>query len=359
MEQQVHRPTLGALRFVLASMVMLSHVAPQPFHFLYAAVNGYVAVILFYVISGYLIGNALETFYVERVKEFLINRCLRIYPGYWIVLAATIAIILANGGDDIVGFGGAAAISGRDWKFVDLALASFRFDYIGVAWSLLVEMWFYVTIACVYAVFGRRGAYAACFAALGTYLLVTAFVDLIWWHPIAHIPYFVLGVALSRLWLGRDRLAASLLLLGCALFLVFIAFHHANPGKTHLKLFEPITVSFGPGSFNVIGLTSFLAVLVMALAINVRGRLRNIDNFLGDLSYPLFLCHYPLNATIGHFFAFLPDLQRVWLAIAVSLSASVLLWWAVDSRVVWLRDRIRGVTLYTLGPGTILHRSRV
>src|SRR5206468_10814806 len=99
-------------------------------------------------------------------------------------------------------------------------------------------------------------------------------------------------------------------------------------------------------------------VLIVGLAIHVRGPFRHLANFLGDLTYPLFLCPYPLNATLGHFFASLPDLQRVWLAIAVSLSACVLLWWAVDSRIVWLRDRIRGVTLYALRPAAMLRLSR-
>jgi peptidoglycan/LPS O-acetylase OafA/YrhL len=345
-----HRPTLGAFRFSLAVIVMLSHLAPLPFQFLYSAVHGYIAVITFYVISGYLITNALETFYAGRVREFLINRTLRIYPCYWVVIAVSVLIVLGNGGAEVVGFGRAAVLSFRDYEPSEFVSALFFFDYIGVAWSLWVELCFYVTIAAVYALLGWRFVYLSCFIALGVYMVATAFLDLVWWHPLAHIPYFVLGVALSRLWLGRDSRPASALLIASALVLVFVAFHHAGLGKAHERLWAPIAVSFGPGPFNVVGLSMMLGVLVLALSISVNGALRSADNFLGDLSYPLFLCHYPLNAAVGHYFSGLPDLQRVWLAIAVSLAASVLLWWVVDSRMVGLRDRFRGVRLYSTSP---------
>lgn len=69
MHKVIQQPTLGTFRFVLAIIVFFSHIAPRPFHFLYTAVHGYIAAVIFFVVSGYLISSALEVFYFKRVCD--------------------------------------------------------------------------------------------------------------------------------------------------------------------------------------------------------------------------------------------------------------------------------------------------
>jgi len=356
-----HRPTLGAYRFILAVIVFSAHIAPRPFHFLYTMTHGYIAVLMFFVVSGYLISNALEIFYVGRVREFVINRCLRLYPSYWVVFAVTVSICLAHG-QPLAGFNSAAVLSIAGHPLSDLLAAPFTFSVIAMTWSLRCEWSFYIAIAIAYLLAGKTrhkawGIYLCCFAALACYAYCSATIDLPWAHPCAHIPYFVVGVAISRLMLRRDPLLASLALLCCAFAMAFIAFGHVDniggvpmPGPNQ-RLLTPFELRLGPNPLNLTNFAILLVLFLIGAAVNIgNGYLRAIDNFLGDLSYPLFISHYGVVAVIGYAFAALPDMQRVWLAVNAVLTVAVLLWWTVDRQVVWLRDRVRGAALYPNQP---------
>jgi peptidoglycan/LPS O-acetylase OafA/YrhL len=346
---------LGAYRFALAWIVFSSHIVPRPLHFMYTMVHGLIAVMMFFVLSGYLISNALETFYAGRVGQFVINRCLRIYPAYWVVFGVTIAICGLYG-DPLPGFGGSAILTLQGAPLSDLATAPFTFNIIAMTWSLRCELYFYIAIALTYAVVGSVswgnprykawGIYLSCFAALGYHAYCSASWDIPWAHPYAHIPFFVVGVAVSRLMLRRDPPVASFVLLGCAVLLAFISFSHNVYPAPHQRLFVPFGLRLGPDPFNLINFAILVVLFVAGLMVSVGGYLRRVDNFLGDLSYPLFISHYTVVAMVGYAFANVPDTLRVWLAVALALAVAVLLWWAVDRQVVWLRDRVRGGELY-------------
>jgi peptidoglycan/LPS O-acetylase OafA/YrhL len=346
LKQPAHRPTLGTYRFTLAGTVFFSHLTPLPFQFLYYS-SGYAAVLAFYVVSGYLISNALETFYVGRVRDFMINRCLRIYPGYWVVLALTMMALAIFGTDHIEAFSGGTHLSLRELSQSEVVLSPFNFNLIAVAWSLRVEMTFYLTIAAVYGLLGRGAIYVACCAALGVYLFGAAFLEMHWTNPIAHAPYFVIGIALSRLRLGRDSAAAALWLIGGASILALVAFAHRGVNGLHEHLLAPVIFEWS-GSYSVWWPVGLVIMFVGCLMVNGSGWLRDVDKFLGDLSYPLFLCHYSVNTIIGFVLASWPERQVMWVAIAATCVATLLLYWFVDRPITKPRDRVRGFDLYSL-----------
>jgi len=79
--------TLGTFRFILASFVVYSHLH-QDYYIL-----GRQAVFLFYIISGYVVCASLYQKYLhieQGILKFYINRCLRVYPAYWVMLIAAI-----------------------------------------------------------------------------------------------------------------------------------------------------------------------------------------------------------------------------------------------------------------------------
>jgi peptidoglycan/LPS O-acetylase OafA/YrhL len=215
-----YRPTLGTYRFALAWIVFLSHIVPRPLHFMYTMVHGLITVMMFFVLSGYLISNALETFYAGRVRDFVTNRCLRLYPAYWVVFAVTVAICELYEGP-MSGFGSSAVLTLQGAPLSDLVTAPFTFNVIAMTWSLRCELYFYIAIALAYMVAGSEsqgnprhkawGIYLSCVAALAYYAYCSASWDMPWAHPYAYIPFFVVGVALSRLMLRRDPPVASCL----------------------------------------------------------------------------------------------------------------------------------------------------
>lgn len=95
-----YRPMLDVVRFLAAIWVMLSHAR--------AVHGGGVAVSVFFVLSGYLIGGLLiaEKRRTGRIglTDFYFKRLLRIWVPYYIVLAFMIALFIARGQWAVPGF---------------------------------------------------------------------------------------------------------------------------------------------------------------------------------------------------------------------------------------------------------------
>jgi len=79
--QVSYRP-FGIFRFVLAVSVVVSHSTglEAPGSFLAAMGIGNIAVMGFFVLSGFIIAEAASTFYRNRPAAFLANRFWRIAP---------------------------------------------------------------------------------------------------------------------------------------------------------------------------------------------------------------------------------------------------------------------------------------
>ena len=102
-----------------------------------SAQTGLLGVELFFVLSGFLIGTILiklfnkdEKYNIKQIKDFWIRRWFRTLPNYYLVLILVIFIYYY--------------IYGK----IDLSWIYFVFlkapDYLAVAWSLIVEEWFYL-----------------------------------------------------------------------------------------------------------------------------------------------------------------------------------------------------------------------
>ncbi|CAN5212023.1 acyltransferase [soil metagenome] len=93
-----HRNSLGLIRLVLASLVIFDHAFPlggygaDPFWTLTKgqASLGSIAVLGFFIISGYLIAKSAMS---ADWLQFLWRRFLRIFPAYWVVLLFTALIV--------------------------------------------------------------------------------------------------------------------------------------------------------------------------------------------------------------------------------------------------------------------------
>jgi peptidoglycan/LPS O-acetylase OafA/YrhL len=80
---------MGSIRFLLALAVVIVHVTNSPFHL---GVNSLLAVQGFYAISGFLIAFVWDVKYSKEpdgIRSFYANRAARIYFMYWAVLGLT------------------------------------------------------------------------------------------------------------------------------------------------------------------------------------------------------------------------------------------------------------------------------
>jgi len=141
---------LDILRFLAAIIVVISHMHSNDVYcfgldtikfdlknnlpILHTGVAG---VILFFLITGYVIPQTLNKY--KNSTEFLINRCIRIYP-LLIFLTLINAIIFDNFKyEKLIGF--------------LLPIADFfKFDnsIIYNDWTLRIEFWYYITIALIF-----------------------------------------------------------------------------------------------------------------------------------------------------------------------------------------------------------------
>jgi peptidoglycan/LPS O-acetylase OafA/YrhL len=248
---------------------------------------GYAGVDLFFAISGFVIAYAhRDQFGRPRVvPAFLFRRAWRIYPVYWVALAAAAAAhfgmfrILppAPGGPD------------QWWAAVALMPAPDGVQpWVPQAWSLAYELAFYLTFAVLLCL-PRRWAAAAGAAWFG----LVAAAGLTGWWPGRFIPLwvaplvaeFLLGAAvgLTLTTGGRRRAGAAL---ACAAGWLAVGL-----GATFDR--DPARLMMDPGLRAVVFGVPFGLVVFAAAAADLAGGAR-VPRWLvviGEASYPVYLVH--------------------------------------------------------------------
>lgn len=340
----------GIYRFLLASLVVVAHIGHPPHG--WSGMAGH-AVFAFFVLSGYLmtkVTNRSYGFSREGIGRFLLNRALRIYPLYWVVLLATFAFIAICGNATEYHSKMMIPRSLAGWisNLTMFGLANGGFtpllDAIIVppSWALEIELFFYI---CIGLGLGQRKLWwpwvACTIAAFVGIRIFQATGLLAGGFSYGSIPYgsvaFLIGAGVYHFReAGQKFLAWSPAgnLISIAVIAVF-AFLVASPYATAL-----------PSAIRLFATAILHGILVFLLA-ELRAPRDSIpssvDRWLGGVSYPLYLIHYPIGlfllATFG-----LP--ARGGLAFAVVLPiailVSLLLHWQIEKRLESIRDSVRG-----------------
>lgn len=270
---------------------------------------GYYGVSVFFALSGFVIAHSLAgTVVSPRIYgRFLLRRSIRLDPAYWV----TIAICMA--------FAVLAAMVKHEpfqpysWSQVaaHLIYAQVFFGYPAindVFWTLSYEVQFYAFFAAAMIVPNRWTKAALC----GTAFLSAfgAFDDLLPGLFLNLWGCFFIGV-IAR-WAVVDRIWLSVLL-ALAVVLALNGTFNAIAAATALFLCAAATVGWAETGLSARPL-----------------------QFLGAISYSLYLIHNPVTGAVGfvaHRIAGSGLLADIFVLIAVyaaSFGAAVLLWWAVE-----------------------------
>lgn len=282
----------GALRLLLALAVVLSHVSRFDV--------GRLAVLLFFYLSGYWVTKVwTEKFEGRAVGRFYAARYLRIAPLYLLTMLAS------------------AWLLGQRFGPVNLALlgvASVPADPLGIAWSLDVELQFYLLAPLLAAAALRWPAWTLAGA---TFLAAAAWAlsgDLV--TVAQYLPAFLLGLlTYGKAWRPSERLANASL----GVFVLISA----------VACFTPFIDKRLPDPFDrdIFALAWMLPLLpYVARSLHVRGG--RLDRHLGNLSFPLYLVHYPIIAAVTT--ALGPAGPVRGLAVAVAVLAALALYVALD-----------------------------
>jgi len=337
----------GALRLLLAYLVVVSHLVGTPYvaHFGYYAVRG------FFVLSGFMMTSALNEVYAFDVVRFWTNRALRLLPPYYVVCLATL-IVVAIAPDQASRFlkfwRGEPTLGDlvANFTVLPLQLPTAPFRLVPPFWSVAIEIDMYLLL---FLIVSRRMAWAFIALCAGlSFQLVCTYDGLgrgvdYFTAPSAVFP-FAIGAMLyflrqREMWIAGPRAA------GLA-FILWLG--NMAAGGALL----PDAYVFGPGYLVD---TICIAVVVSGLAgLGDRepGALAtSIDARLGELSYFVFLSHWLAGFVVAS--VVLGGAWRGWTLLAASTPAIVLASAAFArlNRVVIepLRSRIRGRAMDSQG----------
>jgi peptidoglycan/LPS O-acetylase OafA/YrhL len=275
--------SLDALRGVAAMIVLLYHFSRRfgerfddTWH-PWISYDGQFGVLLFFMISGYVI--TLSTERVHRARDFLFLRFSRLYPTFWFCLALTTAIVAAAQFPLPVPTPLSVAVNATmlTKTIRRLTHQNEAMPYVdGSYWSLEIELFFY---AIVFVLLLTRQMRHIVWVALGFVLL--RLVDLIlvravgatlpsvvqWAFFLEYWPYFGLGIAAFAFQHRHERLGPALL--ACFSFLSI-----ASGGVALTVTMLICTAAFLGAIYDVLPFLRWRPLV-----------------WLGVISYPLYLLH--------------------------------------------------------------------
>jgi peptidoglycan/LPS O-acetylase OafA/YrhL len=304
----------GSLRIFLALVVVVAHLGG------FVGYSAAYAVFGFYALSGYLMARILDQTYGYTAAGFglyLLNRFLRLYPLYW--LGCLIALVM-------IGLSGETLATGFHRNFqlprehADIAALILNWylqpdnssHLVPPSWAITVEFTFYVLIGLG---LGRTRTLGLAWLAASALYHALALVlgwDRYYSIAAASLP-FSIGVTL---YLWRHELSVLLPRNGSMILMSAIAFGL-------LVVATPLAPSVDPK-----GWPFYFALVAAALLINSFScwrpgpSARGIDDWLGRLSYPIYILHYQV--AFAAYLAFGLPARGSWLlAAAIPLLLSL------------------------------------
>ncbi|UPW19928.1 acyltransferase [Agarivorans sp. TSD2052] len=287
----------GSVRTFWALMVVFGHI-------FWLSDFGRFAVFGFYILSGYLMTYVMQNSYGysnSGRKRFALNRFLRLYPAYWFacITSLILLIVLANYLPE-TGFStirlphdSLSILSNITMIFPHWIPHTITPRLSPATWALTVEIFFYIAI-CL----GVSKTLIRTYIWLGLSIAFVVFsytVDLFWHARYFSIPAGSLPFAIGSL-------------------IYFMVKNQSIPKSWNVFLKHPavililmVTISAVVAwlipqglDHRVVELLFYLnmlisALLVMSLAMGYQVShliSKNLDKFIGDFSYPIYLLHY-------------------------------------------------------------------
>lgn len=285
--------------------------------------GGHLGVVVFFLISGYIITHASLR---EGRRDFALKRLLRIFPALWVGIALSYAIVALAPrifGEMVPGFSPAPW-----WRWLSALVLGDGFTagpiLLSVTWTLVIEIAFYISIFLIIPL-QRARPLATTWMLVGAWVVLTIAVN--------NIPFFTgLSVKAAPTYLG-------LLILGRAIYLgsrgLVTVIDAALLGVVSFSLFLMFTETYVHAGFLLKpygwgGLEPLVtycgAVVIFFLAARMPiTRLPKALNFLGDVSYSMYVIHIPVGfttlAALEHW-TDIPGSINTLIALAVVLAAS-------------------------------------
>ncbi len=350
---------MGLIRLILAIGVVFSH---SGLAFGFTTLGGSIAVQAFYIISGFYIALILNEKYVnenDSYKLFISNRLLRIYPIYWVVLAITLVSTIVLSQTKTIQFSN---------SYVMFQLYHEKMNFTSILFMVFTNVFLFFQDVVMFLGLNTSD---------GSLFFTTEFHNT---QPKLFYFLFVpqgwsIGVELTFYliapFIAKKKLQTIVILIACSFLIRMIIYYHFNLNH------EPWTYRFFPSEllFFLLGIAAYhaynklkdkkintfilysawISVLLFTIGyryFNIPGKMilyfilfvcalplifilsKNwkIDRQLGELSYPVYICHIFILSWVG--LLHLPaGGWRTIIVIIISIAFSYLLNFFVGNKI--------------------------
>lgn len=291
---------LAGIRGVAAAVVLLSHVVQlhflrffglnTPVHQISSITSEY-AVVVFFILSGYLIAHTLEA-NIERNGQLKLDvyaaaRIARLYPPFLYAIVVSLTVFLIMDIFGLPGRGGSLSLPGdlyaaRDivhLSLVEIGGAFFMLQGMleinGPLWSLYMEAKLYVLFACALALIGKCGIVKKLILAVIFYCVAKTGLEL---NPgfADYAAVWLIGALMYYVW-SEFSGWSNRFLMCLALIVVAEGWHVLNEGAT----------------LWIVSRDMLIAVIISWFLFKLRVR-APVSRRLADCSYSLYATHFPV-----------------------------------------------------------------
>ena len=286
--------TLQYLRAFAALLVVFNHTWPagEISRALSLSGIGGFGVDIFFVISGFIMSYTLKETFISSKKtaiDFLIKRAIRIYPVYLILVTPYVLKYLVNAphlGEALFSY----TLIGNLLLLPSFTNAPHYYPLLGVAWTLMYEMFFYfIYAAAILMTKNKRQAILSACALIFTMVLLVNLFEL-------------KGARLNWVnfqFMVGDTLMIDFILGACCFFILraqwplTLRIEYALAGVIGLTLVAEAMTHYGLPRLVTYGMPAFFVVLLLLQAgdFKAHSRCKKTLMLLGDASYSIYLLH--------------------------------------------------------------------
>lgn len=312
--------SLATLRGIAVLAVCLCHFAKPaaagtifPHLFRWIENNGLYGVHIFFVISGFIIPYSLDTgqYELRQYFKFLEKRLVRLHPPYLVALTFTLLVA-------------AASYRSRgipNPENLSSILGSLFYLHVPadnpVFWTLRAEAEFYLFIGLFFPLLKK-------FTIPGL-LLMMALAVLCSHHQsfsglllVKYLPFFLTGTSGYLIYIGHQNKILALIAMSAALSCTFVWYETQ---------------------------AAIAAALTIATILSVRKNISRVWEFTGEISYSLYLIHFPIGIKLINLMQrHLPPSYN-WVmfltAVIVTYLAAVIFWYIIEKPSANLSAKIR------------------
>ena len=271
----------GTLRFILAILVVLSHLGIT----FYGYNPGVSAVVIFYMLAGMVSYKLLSTKFEHKPFLYYLDRIKRIFPLYFLVLTFSYILYILGASSYFISDSPNVLDYISNLIIIPLSYYMYsgvdKFTLVPPVWSLGVELQFYI-IAPFIILYLKR-LFLVFFFSMTIYILAIIGIlqtDYFGYRLIIGVIFiFLIGVFIQKA-INEDK------------------YNHINPLiVTYIILFLVsiyVYMTKYKAPYNHETLIALLVGIPLLLKLKKTQRFTILDKYLGTISYAVFLLHFPV-----------------------------------------------------------------